>query len=147
MPQAKTFFTAEQQQELIHAIRNAELETSGEIRLHLEESCGDDVLDRAADVFRKLEMHKTELRNGVLIYLAVKDRQFAIIGDVGINEKVPENFWDEIKDDMVLHFKQGNYIRGLLNAIETSGIQLKHYFPRSTGDINEMSDEISFRND
>ena len=147
MPQAKTFFTAEQQQELIHAIRNAELETSGEIRLHLEESCGDDVLDRAADVFRKLEMHKTELRNGVLIYLAVKDRQFAIIGDVGINEKVPENFWDEIKDDMVLHFKQGNYIRGLLNAIETSGIQLKHYFPRSAGDINEMSDEISFRND
>lgn len=147
MPQAKTFFTAEQQQELIHAIRNAELETSGEIRLHLEESCGDDVLDRAADVFRKLEMHKTELRNGVLIYLAVKDRQFAIIGDVGINEKVPENFWDEIKDDMVLYFKQGNYIRGLLNAIETSGIQLKHYFPRSTGDINEMSDEISFRND
>lgn len=147
MPQAKTFFTAEQQQELINAIRNAELETSGEIRLHLEESCGDDVLDRAADVFRKLEMHKTELRNGVLIYLAVKDRQFAIIGDVGINEKVPENFWDEIKDDMVLHFKQGNYIRGLLNAIETSGIQLKHYFPRSTGDINEMSDEISFRND
>lgn len=83
----------------------------------------------------------------VLIYLAVKDRQFAIIGDVGINEKVPENFWDEIKDDMVLHFKQGNYIRGLLNAIETSGIQLKQYFPRNTGDINEMSDEISFRND
>ncbi len=147
MPQAKTFFTAEQQQELIHAIRNAELETSGEIRLHLEESCGDDVLDRAADVFRKLEMHKTELRNGVLIYLAVKDRQFAIIGDVGINEKVPKNFWDDIKDDMVLHFKQGNYIRGLLNAIETSGIQLKQYFPRSAGDINEMSDEISFRND
>ena len=94
MPQARTFFTAEQQQEIIRAIRIAEMDTSGEIRLHLEESCGDDVLDRAADIFRKLEMHKTELRNGVLIYLAVKDRQFAIIGDVGINEKVPENFWD-----------------------------------------------------
>ena len=87
MPQTRTFFTAEQQQEIIRAIRNAEMDTSGEIRLHLEESCGDDVLDRAADIFRKLEMHKTELRNGVLIYLAVKDRQFAIIGDVGINEK------------------------------------------------------------
>ena len=147
MPQARTFFTAEQQQEIIRAIRNAEMDTSGEIRLHLEESCGDDVLDRAADIFRKLEMHKTELRNGVLIYLAVKDRQFAIIGDVGINEKVPENFWDEIKEDMVANFKQGNFVKGLINAIETSGTELQHFFPRNTGDINEMSDEISFRND
>ena len=147
MPQARTFFTAEQQQEIIRAIRIAEMDTSGEIRLHLEESCGDDVLDRAADIFRKLEMHKTELRNGVLIYLAVKDRQFAIIGDVGINEKVPENFWDEIKEDMVANFKQGNFVKGLINAIETSGKELKNYFPRNAGDINEMSDEISFRND
>ena len=147
MPQARTFFTAEQQQEIIRAIRTAEMDTSGEIRLHLEESCGDDVLDRAADIFRKLEMHKTELRNGVLIYLAVKDRQFAIIGDVGINEKVPENFWDDIKEDMVANFKQGNFVKGLINAIETSGTELQHFFPRNTGDINEMSDEISFRND
>ena len=147
MPQARTFFTAEQQQEIIRAIRNAEMDTSGEIRLHLEESCGDDVLDRAADIFRKLEMHKTELRNGVLIYLAVKDRQFAIIGDVGINEKVPENFWDEIKEDMVANFKQGNFVKGLINAIETSGKELQHFFPCYAGDINEMSDEISFRND
>jgi uncharacterized membrane protein len=129
MPQARTFFTAEQQQEIIRAIRNAEMDTSGEIRLHLEESCGDDVLDRAADIFRKLEMHKTELRNGVLIYLAVKDRQFAIIGDVGINEKVPENFWDDIKEDMVANFKQGNFVKGLINAIETSGKELKTLFP------------------
>jgi uncharacterized membrane protein len=129
MPQARTFFTAEQQQEIIRAIRNAEMDTSGEIRLHLEESCGDDVLDRAADIFRKLEMHKTELRNGVLIYLAVKDRQFAIIGDVGINEKVPENFWDDIKEDMVANFKQGNFVKGLINAIETSGKELQHFFP------------------
>ena len=147
MPQARTFFTAEQQQEIIRAIRIAEMDTSGEIRLHLEESCGDDVLDRAADIFRKLEMHKTELRNGVLIYLAVKDRQFAIIGDVGINEKVPENFWDDIKEDMVANFIQGNFVKGLINAIETSGTELQHFFPRNTGDINEMSDEISFRND
>ena len=147
MPQARTFFTAEQQQEIIRVIRNAEMDTSGEIRLHLEESCGDDVLDRAADIFRKLEMHKTELRNGVLIYLAVKDRQFAIIGDVGINEKVPENFWDDIKEDMVANFKQGDFVKGLINAIETSGKELQHFFPRNAGDINEMSDEISFRND
>lgn len=147
MPQARTFFTAEQQQEIIRAIRNAEMDTSGEIRLHLEESCGDDVLDRAADIFRKLEMHKTELRNGVLIYLAVKDRQFAIIGDVGINEKVPENFWDDIKEDMVANFKQGDFVKGLINAIATSGKELQHFFPRNAGDINEMSDEISFRND
>ena len=147
MPQARTFFTAEQQQEIIRAIRNAEMDTSGEIRLHLEESCGDDVLDRAADIFRKLEMHKTELRNGVLIYLAVKDRQFAIIGDVGINEKVPENFWDDIKEDMVANFIQGNFVKGLINAIETSGKEFQHFFPRNAGDINEMSDEISFRND
>lgn len=147
MPNAKTFFTADQQQEIIQSIQNAELNTSGEIRLHLEESCGDDVLDRAADIFRKLEMHKTALRNGVLIYLAIKDRQFAIIGDVGINEAVPEGFWDDIKDNMLIEFKQGRFVEGLKIAIETAGAELKHFFPRSADDTNEMTDEISFKND
>lgn len=147
MPNASNFFTAEQQQEIIHAIQAAETHTSGEIRLHLEESCGNDVIERAAVIFQKLEMHKTELRNGVLIYLAVKDRQFAIIGDVGINENVPEGFWDEIKDEMLVHFKQGHFVDGLKIAIRNSGEQLKHYFPRADDDVNEMTDEISFRND
>lgn len=147
MPQAKNFFTAEQQQEIIHAIRDAEMHTSGEIRLHLEESCGNDVVERAAVIFQKLNMHKTALRNGVLIYVAVKDRQFAIIGDVGINEEVPEDFWDNIKEDMLVHFKQGQFVEGLKIAIETSGIELKQYFPRTADDVNEMSDEISFKND
>jgi uncharacterized membrane protein len=147
MPQARNFFTAEQQQEIIHAIQAAEKNTSGEIRLHLEESCGNDVIARAAVIFQKLNMHKTELRNGVLIYLAVKDRQFAIIGDVGINENVPEDFWDNIKDQMLVHFKQEHFVDGLKIAIENSGRELKHYFPRADDDVNEMTDEISFHND
>jgi uncharacterized membrane protein len=141
---AKDFFNLQQQEEIKQAIVQAELETSGEIRVHIENTCKEDVLDRAAYVFRKLKMNRTELRNGVLIYLAVKNRKFAIIGDLGINHVVPENFWDEIKEKMLAHFLKGEFTEGLCYAIKTAGDQLKTFFPRKTDDTNELPDDISF---
>ena len=97
---ARDQFTAEQRQTIIDAIKAAELNTSGEIKVHIENRCKSEVLDRAAELFALLNMHKTELRNGVLFYLAMKDHKFAILGDAGINAKVPDNFWENIKDHM-----------------------------------------------
>jgi len=141
---AVNIFTEEQKQKIVNAIKSAELNTSGEIRVHIEKSCPEDVLDRAAFIFEKLKMHKTQLRNGVLFYLAVKDRKFAILGDAGINAKVPDDFWDKTKELMVSHFKDGDLARGLEEGIKMAGEQLKTYFPWETDDVNELSDEISF---
>ncbi|SFE63955.1 TPM domain-containing protein [Thermophagus xiamenensis] len=141
---AVNIFTEAEKQEITNAIKEAELNTSGEIRVHIEKSCPGDVLDRAAFIFEKLKMHKTKLRNGVLFYLAVKDRKFAILGDAGINARVPEGFWDEVKELMVAHFKNGELAKGLEEGIKMAGEQLKTYFPWQKDDVNELSDEISF---
>ena len=141
---ARTFLSEEQQKQVVSAIADAENKTSGEIRLHLETNCKDDVLDRAAVIFQKLDMHKTELRNGVLIYLATEDKKLAILGDAGINSKVPENFWEDAKEAMVSAFKTGEYAKGLVNAITMVGDKLKVFFPVAKDDINELSDEISY---
>jgi uncharacterized membrane protein len=141
---ARRFFTKREKDEIQRAILNAELDTSGEIRVHIETHCEAEVLDRAAYLFKKIGMQKTELRNGVLIYLAVESRKFAIIGDKGINAVVPENFWDDIKDRMVAHFEKGEFVIGLSEGIERAGKLLKKHFPRHSDDINELSDEISF---
>lgn len=140
----KDFFTAEEQQSIVNAIKEAEKETSGEIRVHIDKTCKEDVLDRAAFLFAKLDMHKTELRNGVLFYLATADHKFAIIGDAGINAKVPLNFWDETKNLMLGHFKEGRFAQGLIEGILMSGVQLRTHFPYHKDDVNEISDEISF---
>jgi uncharacterized membrane protein len=137
-------FTEAEKLQITNAIKMAELDTSGEIRVHIERSCKADVLDRAAYIFKKLKIHKTELRNGVLFYLAIDDHKFAILGDVGINLKVPENFWDEIKEKAFAHFKQGQIAIGLSKGITMAGQQLKTHFPYQLGDINELNDEISF---
>jgi uncharacterized membrane protein len=144
MPNARNFFTKEQQEDIRQAIMNAELDTSGEIRVHIENTCTGDALDRTLVIFKKLEMEKTESRNGVLIYLAVKNRKFAIIGDKGINDVVIENYWDNIKNKMVNHFRENQFTEGLIEAITETGNQLKKYFPHQTEDKNELSDEISF---
>lgn len=138
------FFTEEEKKQITAAIGKAELNTSGEIRLHMEKKCPEDVLDRAAYWFEQLAMHKTELRNGVLFYLAVDDHKFAILGDAGINAKVPENFWEEIKTHMLAKFKEGQFADGLSQGILMAGEQLKTHFPHQEGDINELSDEISY---
>lgn len=137
-------FTKEQQQRIVKAIEQAELNTSGEIRVHIEKSCKIDVLDRAADVFALLKMHKTQLRNGVLFYFAISDRKFAILGDAGINSKVPNNFWDSIKEEMLVLFKQGDITLGLEKGILLAGEKLKEHFPLQKNDVNELSNEISF---
>lgn len=137
-------FSKEQEQHIVNAIKQAELNTSGEIRVHIETKCKDDILDRATHVFSMLEMHKTQLRNGVLFYMATKDRQFAILGDVGINMKVPEDFWEKIKDTMLVHFREGDFTMGLSQGIEMAGEKLKEFFPYQSDDVNELPDEISF---
>jgi uncharacterized membrane protein len=141
---AEDSFTAQQKQAINQAVKEAEKNTSGEIMVHIEKHCREDVMDRAAGVFEMLEMHKTDLRNGVLFYLAVKDRKFAILGDAGINAKVPANFWDVIKEHMLNHFKEHRFTEGLSEGIKMAGEQLKVHFPYLKDDKNELSDEISF---
>jgi len=143
---AKKFFSKEEQLEIKKAILNAELDTSGEIRVHIESNCKGEVLDRASHLFSKLGMDKTDLHNGVLFYLAISSKKFAIIGDKGINKEVPENFWKEIKEMMSEKFKTGEYTQGLSDGIALAGIRLKKHFPHHIDDINELSDEISFGN-
>lgn len=141
---AASFFSKEQQEQILAAVKEAEKATSGEIRVHIESSVKIDVLDRAAWLFKKLNMHKTAERNGVLFYLAVRDRKFAIIGDAGINSKVPAGFWDEISNFLSANFKEGKFTEGLSGGIIMAGEQLKKYFPCCEDDVNELSDEISF---
>jgi uncharacterized membrane protein len=141
---AASFFTKEQQAVILSSVKEAENATSGEIRVHIETSCPEDVLDRAAWIFNRLNMQKTSERNGVLFYLAVEDRKFAIIGDAGINAKVPPGFWDEIKETMQKSFKEGKFTEGLSQGIIKAGAQLKAHFPHQKDDVNELSDDISF---
>jgi len=144
MPTASNFFTKEQQEYLRQAIMNAELDTSGEIRVHIENTCKGDAMERALAVFKKLGMDKTESRNGVLIYLAIENRKFAIIGDEGIHAVVTEIFWESIKNKMMNQFRENHFTEGLVEAITETGKQLKTYFPHKSEDKNELQDDISF---
>ncbi len=141
---AKDSFTKAEQAQIVAAIKAAEQKTSGEIQVHLENHCKEDVLDRAAHIFKTLKMHETEERNGVLFYMAIKDHKFAILGDAGINTKVPEHFWDDIKEHMLAHFKEVNITIGMSEGIKMAGEQLAQHFPYKSGDKNELSDDISF---
>ena len=141
---SEKLFSNEQKSRIKEAIREAEGNTSGEIRVHIDKKCKADVLDRAAYIFEQLNMHKTKLRNGVLFYLAADDHKFAILGDAGINTVVPDNFWDEIKDRMLNYFKEGQFTEGLEEGIRMAGQQLKTQFPLQEDDVNELDDEISF---
>jgi uncharacterized membrane protein len=140
----KDFFTKEQKDEILQAIKEAEKETSGEIVVHIDEAVRGDVLDRAAYIFQKLELHKTKDRNGVLFLLAYKSHKFAILGDAGINSAVPEDFWDRIKDTMTELFTENKFTEGLATGIRMAGKELKKHFPYTKDDINELPDEISF---
>lgn len=128
---------------IVAAIQHAEKQTSGEIRVHIDNNCPSDPVKRAIRVFEKLGMHKTALRNGVLIYVSFSDRKLAIIGDQGIDAVVPPNFWASTKDQMILHFKENRFADGIIAAITEAGIQLKSFFPYLENDQNELSNEIS----
>lgn len=144
MSSAKDFFTEEQKKKIEQAIQGAEKNTSGEIRVHIENHCAGEVLTRAAEIFTKLGMSQTALQNGVLFYLAVKDHKFAILGDAGINKLVPPHFWDNIRDHMQEHFRAGRFTEGLCEGIDKAGEQLKLHFPYKASDRDELSNEVSF---
>jgi uncharacterized membrane protein len=141
---AKQFFTEVEQQKIISAIQNAEQQTSGEIRVHVEPDCKGEPYHRAKEVFEKLGMHATELKNGVLFYVAYKDKKFAVLGDKGIHEKVTQHFWDEVKELLKSEFKNGNFSEGLCIGIKKAGEKLHANFPYKENDTNELSNEISF---
>ena len=146
MSTANKLFSKTEQEAIVSAIKEAELNTSGEVRVHVESSFKGDVLDQAAFMFKKLGMLKTEQRNGVLFYLAAKNRKFAVLGDAGINAKVPDDFWEDVKAKMLEEFKEGKLADGLVKGILMAGEKLKEHFPYQTDDVNELSDEISFGN-
>ncbi|MEM8520163.1 TPM domain-containing protein [Flavobacterium sp. PL12] len=143
MSKVEDFLTSEEEQEIVAAICMAEQNTSGEIRVHIEKTTSLDAYDRALEVFQQLKMDQTELKNGVLIYVAVKDRNFVICGDEGINNVVKDDFWNSTRDAIVSHFKNGDFKQGLIAGIIKAGEQLQQYFPHLDGDVNELSNEIS----
>tara|TARA_B110000196_G_C21074540_1_gene629225 strand:+ start:558 stop:983 length:426 start_codon:yes stop_codon:yes gene_type:complete len=137
-------FNEKDKNTIVDAITSAELNTSGEIRVHIDKKCKIDPIDKAIEIFEKLGMQNTKERNGVLIYVATANNKLAIIGDKGINNVVEEHFWDDIKNEMITHFKNGEFALGLSNGIIKSGEQLKTHFPYNSDDTNELSNEISF---
>ena len=138
------FFTEEEQTKIVNTIKDAEQQTSGEIRLHVEPTCNGKAFDRAKQVFESLGMHATELKNGVLFYVAYKDKKFAIIGDKGIHELVGQHFWDETKEILSSHFHEKKYCEGICIGIEKAGEKLKTHFPYQQNDTNELSNDISY---
>jgi uncharacterized membrane protein len=144
MSNAKNFFNEEQQKQIVAAIGRAELNTSGEIRVHIENKCKEDVVQTAIGIFKTLNMHKTNERNGVLFYLAVVDQKFAVIGDEGIDKKVPPGFWDNVKEVMKQAFVKQQFAEGLCEGINMAGLQLKQYFPYQSNDTDELSNDMSF---
>lgn len=144
MARLKDFFTDEDERAILAAIRQAEARTSGEIRVRVEARAGDDPLAAARVAFESLGMRATALHNGVLFYLAVEDKTFVILGDDGIDAKVPEGFWDAVRDAVIERFRQGAFGAGLAAGIERAGEQLATYFPCAEDDVNELPDAISF---
>ncbi|WP_439131417.1 TPM domain-containing protein [Polaribacter sp.] len=143
MSKVEEFLTQEEEQEIIEAIRVAEQNTSGEIRVHIEASSDKEHFERALEVFHFLKMYNTKDENGVLIYVAVNDHKFVIYGDKGINKVVPKDFWNTTKDTMQNHFKKGNFKQGIVDGILKAGEELKVHFPWQIDDENELSNEIS----
>ena len=146
MSNAVTLLNREEDRRVVEAIRQAELNTSGEIKVHIENHCRGDVEERSLFVFNHLKLNETKLRNGVLSYLAVRDHKFAILGDEGINQVVEDGFWNDIRDLMMACFKEGHFADGIEQGIMRCGEKLKTYFPYQTDDVNEIPDEISYEN-
>ena len=143
MSKTEDFLTKEEEQEIVQAIVIAEKNTSGEIRVHIEETSDKPPIERAKEVFSSLEMYKTEAKNGVLFYVGVANKGFAILGDEGINNVVERDFWDCTKDVVLAHFKNREFKKGLVEGILSAGEKLKHHFPYQSDDTNELSNEIS----
>lgn len=143
MSNLEDFLSTSEEQEIVEAIRIAEQNTSGEIRVHIEQNCTTDVFEHALEVFHFLKMDNTKLQNGVLIYVAVDKKEFVICGDHGINNVVENDFWDSTRDAIATHFKHGEFTQGLIEGIKKAGEQLAKYFPWVHGDSNELDNSIS----
>lgn len=144
MSKTEEFLSKKDEEEIVAAIREAESNTSGEIRVHIEKTAGDqDIFEHAMEIFHQLKMDNTKEENGVLIYVAVEDHNFVIYGDRGINNVVPPDFWESTKDAIVAQFKKGNFKQGLVDGILKAGEQLKKHFPWSPDLPNQLTDEIS----
>lgn len=144
MAKIEEFLSPRDEEEVVEAIRKAEKKTSGEIRVHIEKSSKGDIWKRAMEVFHLLKMDNTKEDNGVLIYVAIEDRNFVIYGDKGINQVVPPDFWESTKDEILSEFKKGNFKQGLINGIIRAGHELQVHFPWDEGtDENQLSDKIS----
>ena len=142
----KEFFTDEEKQSIIDAVRNAEQRTSGEVRVFVESRCRYvNAIDRAVEIFENLQMQKTELRNATLVYVAVKDKQLAVFGDEGIHQKVGNEYWANEVVKMIHAFNRDNIAEGISRCVLNIGEALATHFPydRST-DKNELPDDIVF---
>ena len=145
-PKQQKFFSPAEEDKIIQAIRTAETQTSGEVRLYIESKCRFvDPLDRAAEIFYQLKMNETTSRNGVLVYIATTHRQLAVFADEGIYKKAGQEFWNNAVNAMLLEFKKQNYAEGLVNVVLKIGELLKTHFPYDVGtDKNELPDDIVF---
>ncbi len=143
MSKVEDFLSSHQEQDIVQAIWEAEKKTSGEIRVHLETHTNIPALERAKELFHLLKMDNTKEGTGVLFYVAVDNKTFAILGDYGINSKVPMDFWESIKEVVQTHFKKGEFSKGLVEGILLAGQKLKEHFPWTPGDENELTNEIS----
>ena len=143
MSRVEDFLSHDDEQEIVRAILDAEKKTSGEIRVHIEAHTRLDHFERAKEVFHLLKMDNTKDENGVIIYIAVNDKKFAIYGDRGIDRVVSDDFWDTTKNTIADHFKRGNHKEGIIDGVLMAGKELETYFPWLHGDTNELSNEIS----
>jgi len=143
MSKVGDFLSIEEEREIVEAIRQAERNTSGEIRVHIEKTTKLSHYNRALEVFQMLKMFNTKAQNAVLIYVAVKDHKFVIYGDKGIDALAPENFWDTTKDSIQKHFKKGDFKQGIVDGVLKTGEVLKAHFPWDINDKDELSNEIS----
>ena len=140
----KEFLASIDSQRIVDAITAAELQTSGEIRVHVQpKATGGEIRDVAERTFERLGMTKTALRNGVLLFIACEEQRFVILGDQGIDDRVPAGFWDEIAAKLTIRFKNTEFTDGIVEAITAAGLQLKEYFPRAADDVNELSNQIN----
>ncbi|WP_405576553.1 TPM domain-containing protein [Winogradskyella sp. Asnod2-B02-A] len=143
MPKIEDFLTSKEEEEIVEAIRIAECDTSGEIRVHIEQKCDTDVYEHALEVFHTLKMDNTIQRNGVLIYVAVDNKAFVIFGDQGINNIVGADFWNSTRDKIATQFKTGNFKQGIVNGITEAGKVLSKHFPWHHNDKDELDNAIS----
>jgi len=139
------FLKKGESERIVESIKKAESLTSGEIRVHFQKKLKTDLMQEAAYAFHSLRMDETAERNGVLIFVAPMQKKFCILGDTGIDQVVPDNFWEDVKNEMTVQFKAGNMAEGICLCIEKIGEKLKKHFPYQKDDINELPDTISFK--